>query len=875
MISTRRLLFALLMITQPLLMYSQQNGRETIRHDYETRKASLSKNLPAYFSMADSIKNDEKSIAFQFLLAYSPLSDLADLSPDFFYKELQWTYAIKNYFPWGKNMPDEIFYHFVLPFRINNETPDTARIVFFKELKQRVKGMSMYDAALEVNHWCHEKVNYKGTDERTSAPLSTIKTAYGRCGEESTFTVAALRSVGIPARQVYTPRWAHTDDNHAWVEAWIDGKWYFLGACEPAPKLNMGWFAFPATRAIMMHTNVFGKYKGKEGNLFQTDYITKINCLETYADTRDVWVKAINHEGKAMENVEVRFNVYNYAEFYPFASFQTDKNGLCHLRTGFGDLLIEASDGQKYGMIKLPSWQTDTVHITFSAIPQDFTDKFSPPKGREIESGNESEVSQNQIRLRQEDSIRDAYVATFPDSANIVKFMMAEGISDPDFVALIQKSRGNYAEIFSFVKNAGKKKSTSLAILKAISEKDLHDTPAEILNDHLKNHDRYSSLASSNASLYQASVLNPRISYEKLSTWRSYIQSYFSKKQIIAFRKDPQQVMEWIKTNIKTDNDGNYARTPMSPAGVLKARIADELSANILFVAICRSFGQPSRLNPINAAPQYFIDGVWKNATRNDGKKAVVPQGELTLLNEDATLNPVYYTHFSIARFENGKYNTLNFEFDTIFNHFPATIKLDTGSYRLLTGNRLSDGTVITRWKEFSIAENKPVMLKIELARDTNKNMMIGTFQRDITLFNLNCGEQKLGQLIKPEGAIFIVLNPSTEPGKHILAELNEMKQSVNEWKGNVVLALARGITSNQPIISRDGFMRINIVEDRNEELEQAMLSVLPSEKERLLPYVAYIDSRGNCYFISSAYQINTISNIFQVIYSHKSCSHE
>ena len=112
-------------------------------------------------------------------------------------------------------------------------------------------------AALEVNHWCHEKVEYKSTDVRTSSPLSTVKTAFGRCGEESTFTVAALRSVGIPSRQVYTPRWAHTDDNHAWVEVYVDGKWYFLGACEPDPELNMGWFAVPATRAIMMHTNTF------------------------------------------------------------------------------------------------------------------------------------------------------------------------------------------------------------------------------------------------------------------------------------------------------------------------------------------------------------------------------------------------------------------------------------------------------------------------------------------------------------------------------------------------------------------------------------------------------------------------------------------
>lgn len=78
----------------------------------------------------------------------------------------------------------------------------------------------MEDAILEVNHWCHEKATYQPSDARTHSPLATVYTAIGRCGEESTFLVAALRAVGIPARQIYTPRWAHTDDNHAWVEAW-------------------------------------------------------------------------------------------------------------------------------------------------------------------------------------------------------------------------------------------------------------------------------------------------------------------------------------------------------------------------------------------------------------------------------------------------------------------------------------------------------------------------------------------------------------------------------------------------------------------------------------------------------------------------------
>lgn len=143
---------------------------------------------------------------------------------------------------------------------MNNENLDDSRKVFYGELKERVKGLSMKDAILEVNHWCHEKVVYRPSDARTSSPLASVKTAYGRCGEESTFTVAALRSVGIPARQVYTPRWAHTDDNHAWVEAWADGEWYFFGACEPEPVLNLGWFNAPASRGMLMHTKVFGRY---------------------------------------------------------------------------------------------------------------------------------------------------------------------------------------------------------------------------------------------------------------------------------------------------------------------------------------------------------------------------------------------------------------------------------------------------------------------------------------------------------------------------------------------------------------------------------------------------------------------------------------
>ena len=58
------------------------------------------------------------------------------------------------------------------------------------------------------NRWCAEEATYRSTDGRTSSPLEVYQRGYGRCGEESTLLVTALRSVGIAARQVYVPWWS-------------------------------------------------------------------------------------------------------------------------------------------------------------------------------------------------------------------------------------------------------------------------------------------------------------------------------------------------------------------------------------------------------------------------------------------------------------------------------------------------------------------------------------------------------------------------------------------------------------------------------------------------------------------------------------------
>ena len=201
---------------------SDSKQRTTIKNELKAKQQLLPDGNLFDILKDKEISKKEKE-ALQFLYAYMPIGDITDYPGTYHLENVRIALRAKEEMPWGASIPELEFNHFVLPARVNNESLDRFRSTYYEELKARVQNLSLADAALEVNHWCHEHVNYKGSDSRTSAPMSTIKTSWGRCGEESTLLVSALRTVGIPARQVYTPRWAHTDDNHAWVEAYVDG----------------------------------------------------------------------------------------------------------------------------------------------------------------------------------------------------------------------------------------------------------------------------------------------------------------------------------------------------------------------------------------------------------------------------------------------------------------------------------------------------------------------------------------------------------------------------------------------------------------------------------------------------------------------------
>ncbi|MBO5635828.1 MAG: transglutaminase domain-containing protein [Bacteroidales bacterium] len=798
--------------------------RRQVEKDLQTRLDGEG-DLKQFYKADDLVITTEEKEALQFLYAYMPLADLTDYTTEYYLANVQSSLATRDEMGW--NVPEREFRHFVLPIRVNNEDLDSARIVFSKEIKPRIKGMPMKDAILEVNHWCHEKLTYKPSDARTLSPLSSARSSLGRCGEESTFTVAALRSVGIPARQVYTPRWAHSDDNHAWVEAWADGTWYFLGACEPEAVLNLGWFNTPASRGLLMHTRVFGCYDGPEEKVMEGPNYTEINLIDNYAKTAKVDFIVKDESGAPVDSALVDFDIYNYAEFYPALAKYTDNEGKTFLTAGMGDMLAWASKDGKYGHSKVSFGKDSLVTIVITANHPDNSESMMivpPVGGANIPEVTPEQRQENNARTAKEDEIRKSYMATF---------VQDDGTPKGKFLS---KSAGNHEVIEGFL--ADHPDQRALDLLASLSEKDLVDVTREILEDSYQAKD---------------AILCPRVANEFLSPYKSFFNSALTadqKKEL----SNPANLVKWVKDNITLVNDTKAWRITMSPIGVFKSKLADPRSREIFFVALARTLGIDARKDPVTGKVQYNT-GEWIDVDFESAKETVTPKGTVILkyVPVGKLTNPGYYSHFTISKIENGRTSLLTFDEGEVDmgggvsweNVFKKGTTLDAGDYILVSGNRLSDGSVPVTLKKFSIKEGQTTTVDLVIEIPDNKLSVIGEFDSE-TRYWKTAGSEPVSILSSTGRGVYVVgfLTPRHEPSVHAVNDIIAAKEGLQAWGRPIML-----LTSEEGL----GWLK----EYASRMPSNVQYGIAPKEMlEGTMPRVMIADTFNRVFFKTEGYTI-------------------
>ncbi len=378
----RKIVLVLLLSFVTLMLYATEYTLEQRIDRYSGKNAAGLKQI-LHSTVPDTLKY------VQYLLENASVFDLAVLTPDFIMEDIRFALKTKQ-LPYTKDIPEDLFIHFVLPPRISQEPFENWRPAFYKELLPIVQNCkSLEEAAFLVNLWTAEKMAFKPTSGRDQAPLTTIKRGYGRCEECMIIYMAAARAVGIPCRPASVPYWNFTDNNHAWTDVWTTGGWKFIGAAEAANRLGETWFADTTTRATLVLSEAYGDFESPQKVKFEKGVATLITTGD-YANTVQVVLKIMNEKGKPLPDARVMLYGASYGGEMPMLSLKSDTSGIVKFPLGKGGVWVTAYSDSLFGCSLLNTMNGD-VNLTISCkknseINEKFDIHFPLPASRSADS---------------------------------------------------------------------------------------------------------------------------------------------------------------------------------------------------------------------------------------------------------------------------------------------------------------------------------------------------------------------------------------------------------------------------------------------------------------------------------------------------------
>lgn len=790
-------------------------------------------------------KDECCGLCLKFLYGHASMIDIVSFPVDTIGSYVTASLLAYDQIPYIRTIPQDVFLSYVLCHRVNNECLDGSRSILYHEILPHIRGKNMYDAALAVNYWCYSQATYTPSDDRTLGPLSIMRRALGRCGEESVLCVAAMRSVGIPARQCYAPRWSHCDDNHAWVEVWIDGKWHYMGACEPEPVLDKGWFTAASSRAMLVHTKCWSDFTQTGDVAYATPLYGLVNCTATYADTRVLTVQVTEH-GVPLADVSVKFQIDNYSELYSIYHGRTDGNGMTSFETGLGDLCVYVYHNGKICLKKVDMRQQEKLVLdlaegcTLEEMPDCISLDFVPPLGRS-DVVAQLEDPYHEGKMRSCEDRRASFKASFWQSDD-------GSISD----LARREAAGNLSEINRFLADPRYSLFQKEQILSTLRPKDFVDITCDVLVDALDNAEPARNQFPED--IFRDCILSPRIADEMLQPECSKIRSLFPN----VFRS-AQEVLEWMREHMQLLPEYAAGKSFASAYGCLYYRQTSDFCFDMVFVALCRAFCIPARLAPDTREGQWLDGrGTWNSIRLHQQVDTVT----LTLKND--TGQPLnYFEHFSI-----GYWNGTGFE---SLQHWDLAMQEDCefqirpGYYRLVTTTRQIDGTASALLRHIHVTKDSTIALKMPQDQTASR------LKQEPILPLLADGPVKIYlKETMSTRRILIFADPGSEPTEHLLQELLECAEEYNRRDCRLCVFLQKEEERLDPTLQKvaDTLKDLEIRVCRDPEAEAALHRIMQVGDLRL-PFVISVDHLDRGVYATANYNIRmaqTLLNIQKLI---------
>lgn len=754
--------------------------------------------------------------------------------------------------PWCAALSEEAYQQYVLCPRVNDEDLSDHRALFHSLLWERVRGLDEEEAVQQVNCWCQEHASYQAQDGRTASPLTVFRCGSGRCGEESAFLVAALRSVGLPARQVYAPRWSHCDDNHAWVEVYCDGAWHFLGACEPEEVLNKGWFTNAASRAMLIHSRCFGEISGEE-IISKVGMASFLNNLKLYAVTKYLKVCVKDEAGKPVQGAQVGFGILNYSSFFDAAIMDTDENGCCGLTCGLGTMHIHVKKDDVFCERLVYTPDVDTVEIVLKNEPVNYDtwEHFvSVAPKDQIVNGAKPTEEQKELGMKKTDAAnkkREARVAAMFDADRAKAIVDKYGYSQ-EIYELLFESRSNVTRLEEFLEDETFSAHAKEKLLLTLSKKDRRDVDTDVLKEALALTKDYTF---EDEDLFYQYVVCPRVFNEPLRKNRQFILDFFTEEEKAAFRKDPRSVWEYINKEIAFNPDIEYGQIVTRPVGALTVKNGNQRSKKILFVAICRALGIVSRVNPINELAEVYEDGRFVPVEILDkgGSTIVFQKGEGE--------NWAYFPDFSVSQLVDGGYQTLDLENEK-WDGNELKISVPAGQYKVITDNRLPNGNIFASRYIFVVGEGETKSVKLEKYHADLADMLDNFTLDEFKVSDENGNTVKGSELTK-NPAVLMWLEQGKEPTEHILNEMLEQEADFQNLPADIIFMVKDKAALENAKLTKvlSTFPRIRVLYDTFVPNVETLARRMYVDPEKL-PLIIVTTKELNAVYACSGYNVGS-----------------
>lgn len=798
-------LILFLLITTPLsttCFANDSGGKADLRKRVESTLARHVEGAAIGEWLSTLESGSLKREAAEWILAWLPLSDLVSLDLSLLQEHVLSAVRTYHEVPWRDRLPREIWLRFVVPHRVSQEPVQPWRRVLHDRIWPRIANAgSMEEAALAVNRWCREQATFISTSRRDMGPLTTITRGLGRCEEEMILTISAMRSVGIPARGCSTPYWTFTDNNHAWVEVWADGQWYYMGGCEPAQCLNRAWFSNAAQRTGFVRSVAFGQFDPDGEPLYRTEKgSTIINSTAVYTRPFTLTARA---EVEGIDRPEIRVNVFNFGSLRPIAWVRSGESielgsGEYALTTGReGELLMQVVSGR-------PGEKVETI------IDSDdlYDMKTSPgfwlcyPEGEErpmrdldLVSDEEDRLMKLRVRAGEEERKKlhtpSDREKTFLDSLDQQDRARLETI--------LEKPMESVSTVFLLLEwyQSERERTALLDFLERADDKDLLELDESAIRSHM-------DLALSVRfrleetglvipdSIFHSYVLACRINREPGGPWRESLP-------LVPLDDDPmtsvRKVLTLFRHHVREEEKGFFG-APLNPGECWRLGLGTKEDLDVCLVGLLRRNGFPARyrfgavevwigdfirLDPL--AGDLFRKGNEGEKSAGRGRLAItITRGGLPYEQAES------WRHFMVCRPDTGYLESPYWDPST------GEQEWDAGDYILCSGLRVPGGSVYVRMRAFTVIPDSltEITLPVDVKSgewDSRAALISGPPPDSVlALLNKTAPLDSDGRPL-PERGLFFLFVPG-EPASRMINALGNLVQRLEKLELSLIPVL-------------------------------------------------------------------------------------